>query len=98
MKALPTTPELERVARRVIWFEEPEKALSEPIRFLTYAMTYGTHEDMATLRRHVSDDDLPEALAHAPPGIFDPRSWAYWHLVLDRYPPPPLPERILPED
>lgn len=95
MKPLPVTPELEAVARRVVWFEEPPRALADAARFLAYAMTWGTHEDMRTIRRHVSDDALREALAQAPPGIFDPRSWSYWHLMLDRWPPPPLPERRL---
>lgn len=95
MKALPRTPSLLAVARRVVWFEPPEVALAEPVRFLAYAMTYGTHEDMREVRRHVSDEELREALAKAPPGIIDGRSWAYWHLVVDRYPPPPLPRRQL---
>ncbi|MGE5441951.1 MAG: hypothetical protein ACM3Q0_02685 [Bacteroidota bacterium] len=45
---------------------------------------------------YLGDDDLREALDRAPAGIFDPRSWSYWHLVLDRWPPPPLRERMLP--
>lgn len=35
------------------------------------------------------------ALDHAPPGILDPRSWAYWNVLADRYPPPPMPRRVL---
>ena len=46
----------------------------------------------------VSDDDLREALAQAPPGVFDARSWSYWHLMLDPSPAPPLPQRKLPTD
>ena len=38
-----------------------------------------------------------EALDRAPPGIFDPRSWAYWNLKLGRYPAPALPRRAFPE-
>lgn len=93
MKALVLTEELARVAQRVVWFEQPEEALADPIRFVTYAMTYGTHDDMNVIQRYLSDDELWEVLTHAPPGIFDPRSWAYWHLKLGRYPPPPLPTR-----
>jgi hypothetical protein len=81
------------IARRVIWFEQPEKALADPIRFMAYAMAYAVHQDMRVIRRYVSDDDFREALDHAPPGIVDPRSWAYWNLKMGRYPAPPLPKR-----
>lgn len=97
MRVLPRTAELERVARRLVWFEEPRQALADPIRLIAHAMTFGTHEDMRTLRRYLDEDDLREVLEHAPPGIFDPRSWSYWHLMLDRWPPPPLPERTIPK-
>ena len=93
MIKLPFTTELAAVARRVIWFEEPEQALSEPVRFACYAMTYGTHEDMRILRRYLSDDDLRKALDVAPPGVFDPRSWAYWNLKFGRSSAPPMPVR-----
>lgn len=93
MKTLALTEELAKVAQRVVWFEPPDEALADPIRFVTYAMTYGTHDDMNVIRRYLSDAELREVLSHAPPGIFDPRSWAYWHLKLGQYPPPPLPTR-----
>lgn len=95
MKPIPITEETRAVAARIIWFEAPELALREPIRFMAYAMTYARHEDMQVLRRQVSDDDIREALDKAPPGIIDPRSWAYWNSKMGRYPPPPLPRRKL---
>jgi hypothetical protein len=95
MKPIPITPDMERVARRVIWFEPPPQALADPIRFLAYAMTYATPEDMKIIRHYVSDDDFREALERAPPGIIDRRSWNYWHLKIGRYAPPPLPTRQL---
>jgi hypothetical protein len=60
-------------------------------------MTYGDHSDMRVIRKQLSDDDLREALDHAPPGIFDPRSWAYWNVMLGRYPVPPMPQRTFDE-
>ena len=95
MKRLPLTPEIEAVALRVIWFEEPPQAIADPIRFLAYAMTYGDDADMRVIRQHLSDDELREAIENAPAGIFDPRSWAYWNLKLGRYPTPPMPERTI---
>ena len=95
MKPIPLNRETETIARRVIWFEPPAAALSDPIRFMAYAMASATHEDMKVLRRYVSDNDFKEALDKAPPGIIDPRSWAYWNSVMGRYPPPPMPRRTL---
>ena len=89
----PDNPDVRRIARRVVWFEEPEKALSDPVRFLAYACRYATVEDMQTIRKHVDDDAFRYALDHAPPGIIDPRSWSYWNVMLGRYPPPPMPGR-----
>ncbi len=95
MKNLPLTPEIETIAKRVIWFEEPPQAIADPIRFLAYAMTYGDDADMRVIRQHLSDDELREAIENAPAGIFDGRSWAYWNLKLGRYPTPPMPERAI---
>jgi hypothetical protein len=93
MRPFPDIPELQALARRVIWFKSPSDAISMPAHFVAHVLTFGTHEDVTVLRRFVSDDELRDALACAPPGVFDDRSWAYWHLKLGRYPAPPLPAR-----
>ena len=93
MKALPATSALLRVAQRVIWFEGPEQALADPVHFLAHVMVFGTVEDLTALRGIVGKAEYREVLEHAPPGIFDARSWAYWNLVCDRRPAPPLPVR-----
>jgi hypothetical protein len=97
MKAIPATPQMVEVARRIVWFEEPEKALADPVRFLAYAMTYARHEDMRMIRQYVSDEGMRQALDTAPPGIIDPRSWAYWNLRMGRFPPPPPRKRMFDE-
>lgn len=93
MRPIPITHQTAEIARRVIWFEEPEKALADPIRFMAYAMTYAHHTDMRVIRQLVSDDEIREALDAAPPGIIDPRSWAYWNLKMGRFPPAPQRKR-----
>ena len=90
---IPLTPETVAAIRRIIWFEEPELAARDPVRLIAYAFRYASHADMKRLRLHFSDDDLRAALAAAPPGIIDGRSWSYWHAILGQYPPPPLPQR-----
>jgi hypothetical protein len=93
MKPLPLAPELLDIAPRVVWFEKPEQALANPVRFLAYLMTYGAAEDIAAVRKHVVAADFIYALDNAPAGIMDARSWAYWNAMADRYPPPPMPQR-----
>jgi hypothetical protein len=94
MKSLPVTTKLLNVARRVVWFKEPEEALADPLHFLAHVMTYGTVEDLNALEGLVGKEEFLEVLDNAPPGIFDPRSWAYWNLKCGRRPAPPLPVRF----
>jgi hypothetical protein len=44
MNAIPVTTQTLEIARRIFWFEPLELALSDPIRFMAYAMTYARHE------------------------------------------------------
>lgn len=97
MKPLPRSPDVLAVPQRVIWFEPPEQAVADPIRFLAYLMTYGTMHDVTIVRRYLDLDDFREALDHAPPGIIDERSWTYWHAVTGRGPTPPMPKRLIPD-
>jgi hypothetical protein len=92
-EADPADAETEALARRQVWFEEPEEAFSDVSRFAAYAFARATHEDMKIFRLYLSDNDLREALDAAPPGIIGPRSWGYWNSKLGRYPPPPMPTR-----
>jgi hypothetical protein len=54
--------ELLAVAKRVFCFGTPEEALEFPNRFLTYAMTYASDEDIEILRKYFSDDDFKATL------------------------------------
>jgi hypothetical protein len=94
MIKLPLTPINQALARRIIWFEPPEQALADPIRFLAYAFRYANLNDIVLLQASYDRDTLAHALQNAPPGIIDARSWAYWNLILrDLSPPPPMPTR-----
>lgn len=87
------TPALRRLARRVIWFEPPGKALADPVRFLCYLMAYPTPEDLAVAGKAFSRDDFQTALRNAPPGVFSLRAWRYWNFVLEGHTKRPLPQR-----
>ena len=93
MKPLPRPPSLLAVAKRVVWFKEPADALADPLHFLAHLMTYGTVEDLRVVESVVGEKEFLETLDHAPAGVFDPRSWAYWNLKYGRVPAPTLPVR-----
>ena len=66
LASLAPSTDLEFVARRCVWFMEPKAALARPAHFIGHVLTYGTAEDVKTLRRYVPDDMLAAALDHAP--------------------------------
>jgi hypothetical protein len=72
---------------------EPAQALADPVQFLAHVMVFGTIEDLAALREIAGKSEYREVLEHAPPGVFDARSWAYRNLICGRHPAPSLPVR-----
>ena len=78
------------IAKKLVWWEEPSVALSQPARFIMQVMTLGTWRDVQSVREVFGWEAFREALLAAEPGIFDKRSWVYWHAVFG------LPERNLP--
>ncbi len=89
------TPELLGIARRLLWWLPPEEALNCPVRFLAQVMTLGTWDDFHQVRTAYGLTRLRQVLVDAPPGVFDQRSWHYWHKVF-AIEPPPLPRRRIP--
>lgn len=84
------------LARRMIWWKTPGDALVDRDRLLAQVMKLGTWDDIVEARSFWPKAAFREALQHAPPGLFDARSWSYWHQMLDQTPVPPLPRRVLP--
>ena len=93
---LPLTPAVLAVAKRVVWFMTPRKAIEDQELFLAHLMIYGDLTDVTIIRRHLSLEDFGRALDNAPPGVFDRRSWVYWRLITGRDPDAPLPVRRIP--
>ena len=90
---IPLTPELLAVAMRVVWFQPPRATLRNPRHFLTYLMTYGTLDDVAAVLTAIGEAPFIAALDDPLPGVFDARSWRFWHLKLKGCDAPPLPKR-----
>jgi len=86
---------LERIARRVVWWKPPGETLDRPDHFLAHVMTYGEWGDWETIRNIFGDSIFKRVLDDPPAGVFDKRSWHYWHIIFKRE-VPPLPERKIP--
>src|SRR5882724_2847670 len=56
-------------AKRIFWFGTPDEALEFPKRFLTYAMTYASDEDIEILRKYFTEDDFKATLGDPHPGF-----------------------------
>lgn len=80
----------------LLWWMSPEEVRAQPDRLLQQVMAIGLPAHVTEAREHWTEEEFRAALHNAPPGVFDPRSWAYWHTVLNLLPVPPLPKRQLP--
>ena len=70
---------LKEIAARVVWWQDPAVALASPARFLAQVMTYGTWREVQAGQAAWGWEIFRDALRNAPPGVFDARSWSYWH-------------------
>ena len=88
----------EAMARKYVWWQPPERTLEERRFFLAQMMTLGTAADIRWLLSRVSTSELHRVLHNPPIGVFNGRSWNFWHLRLGLTPTPQLPARSLPQD
>jgi hypothetical protein len=88
------TPQLREIAAKLFWWQEPEAALANQARFFAQLMTLGTWNEVQTVKAAMGWGAFREALRAAPPGVFDERSWNYWHGFFG-LPVPGMPQRSL---
>ncbi len=84
---------LNEVVAHVMWWKKPEDAPQNKAHITAYVMTYGTLDEVVYLMDLWGRDAFIAVLTHPPAGIFDPRSWHFWHLYLE-VPLKPLPRRF----
>lgn len=93
---------LKYLARKYIWWKTPDQAISNWHHFLAQIMTLGTIEDCGWIMKNLGEEELTKVLFHPPIGVFNSRSWHYWHYKLgladDESDIPPLPQRSFDEN
>lgn len=87
------TPQLRRIASRVVWWDTPEQVVSRLDDFLCRVMALANLADANYIEWLYGADRLRQAILSAPAGVLDARSWHYWHHRLGLGVPGPLPIR-----
>ena len=81
------------MAKKYVWWKTPRAALAGEAHFMAQMMTMGSATDVRWLLSRYSTTDLRGVLRAPPIGVFDHRSWHYWHKRLGIRPTPPHPTR-----
>src|SRR6266403_1305976 len=92
LSTAPLPAQLLPIARKLFWWGSPEEWLEEPLRFLAQVMTYGDWDDVRHTLSVLGKDAFVQVLDQPPPGVFDLKSWTFWHLYHNRA-VPPMPVR-----
>jgi hypothetical protein len=82
------------IAQRVFWWGKPEEWIEDTLRFVAQVMAYGDWEDVRTTLNLLGKEVFLDVLNNPPPGVFDQKSWTFWHLYYHQ-PVPPMPIRKL---
>jgi hypothetical protein len=87
-------PVLLPVAHRVFWWGDAQAWLKDTSRFVAQVMTCGDWNDTFLTLTALGEETFKQVLTNPPPGVFDPKSWTFWHCHY-HLEVPPLPTRKL---
>lgn len=82
---------MEALALRYVWWQSAEETLASPETLLRQMLKIGTAENYVAACSHWGEEAFKRALASAPAGALDERSWVFWHHHYG------LPERAYPK-
>ncbi|MBF0397898.1 MAG: hypothetical protein HQK78_14050 [Desulfobacterales bacterium] len=70
------------MAEKYVWWKAPQSVLKDISYFLAQVMTIGALEDVAWIVTYFGKEKLREVLKNPPVGVFNGRSWYFWHYWL----------------
>ena len=90
-------PLLDVLGKKYLWWMRERIDQVPSRRIIAQVMDIGTDEDVTSALDALGAEPFRDAIEHADPGWFRPRSWSFWHLRLGLREPgepsPPLPTR-----
>lgn len=78
---------------RLFWWDDGVPRT--PLRVAAQVMVFGDLEDFRDAAETFGEDIFAMVLDNPPRGLFDAKSWCYWHKKLGRS-VPPLPVQLAP--
>ena len=81
------------MAAKYVWRKDPPQALADFTLFIAQMMTFGTMGDTRWMLDTYRTSELRDVLRNPPPGIFNGRSWHFWHHKLGMLEVPDMPVR-----
>ncbi len=81
--AKPGPDRLTAIARKVAWWDMPERTLSRPDLFIARVLARGSTEDILDIEARYGRAAMRAAVRDAPASVLDERARNYWRLVLD---------------
>lgn len=80
------------LSRHIWWADHTDI----PERLIARIMVMGTWEDILACAQRYGQEGFAKVLDNPPRGLFDAKSWNFWHKKMGRIPVPPLPKQFVP--
>ncbi len=89
----PDRARLLEIARRVAWWDEPERTLSRPEVFVARVLDHGLADDIVDVEAAYGPVMMRRAVRHAPASLLGDKARHHWELVLGMPHEPAPPAR-----
>jgi hypothetical protein len=83
----------ENPLQRLFWWKDSSPP--SPQRIAAQVMVLGSLDDIHRVRELYGAQIFEEVLANPPQGLFDAKSWVFWHKKLKHRIIPPLPRQLV---
>jgi hypothetical protein len=89
----PGADRLAAIARRVAWWDDPERTLARPEVFVARVLGRGSADDVVDVEAQFGRGVMRRAVRHAPASLLGDRARNYWEVVLEMPHEPAPPAR-----
>lgn len=89
----PGAERLAAIARRVAWWDDPQRTLSRPEIFIVRVLDQGSADDIVDIEAQYGRTALRRAVRRAPASLLGDRARHYWEVVLGMPHEPARPVR-----